>query len=86
MSNKDTLKDSRADELEARTEIEQRREGSELDENALIDIELELDAFLSEQEYEHIIETLGNLVESIQEVIDNNTAVEFPRMFGWEVK
>jgi len=82
MSNKDTLKDSRADELEARTEIEQRREGSELDENALIDIELELDAFLSEEEYEHIIEALGNLVESIQEVIDNNTAVEFPRMFG----
>jgi len=82
MSNKDTLKDSRADELEARTEIEQRREGSELDENALIDIELELDAFLSEEEYEHIIESLGNLVESIQEVIDNNTAVEFPRMFG----
>ena len=81
MSNKDTLKDSRADELEARTEIEQRREGSELDENALIDIELELDAFLSE-EYEHIIEALGNLVESIQEVIDNNTAVEFPKMFG----
>jgi len=82
MSNKDTLKDSRADELEARTEIEQRREGSELDENALIDIELKLDAFLSEEEYEHIIEALGNLVESIQEVIDNNTAVEFPRMFG----
>ena len=82
MSNKDTLKDSRANELEARTEIEQRREGSELDENALIDIELELDAFLSEEEYEHIIEALGNLVESIQEVIDNSTAVEFPRMFG----
>lgn len=82
MSNKDTLKDSRADELEARTEIEQRREGSELDENALIDIELELDAFLSEEEYEHISEALGNLVESIQEVIDNSTAVEFPRMFG----
>ena len=82
MSNKDTLKDSRADELEARTEIEQRREGSELDENALIDIELELDAFLSEEEYEHIIEALGNLVESIQEVIENSTAVEFPRMFG----
>lgn len=82
MSNKDTLKDSRADELEARTEIEQRLEGSELDENALIDIELELDAFLSEEEYEHIIEALGNLVESIQEVIDNNTAVEFPRMLG----
>lgn len=82
MSNKDTLKDSRADELEARTEIEQRREGSELDENALIDIELELDAFLSEEEYEHIIEALGNLIESIQEVIDNSTAVEFPRMFG----
>lgn len=82
MSNKDTLKDSRADELEARTEIEQRREGSELDENALIDIELELDAFLSEEEHEHIIEALGNPVESIQEVIDNNTAVEFPRMFG----
>ncbi len=82
MSNKDTLKDSRADELEARTEIEQKHEGSELDENALIDIELELDAFLSEEEYEHIIEALGNLVESIQEVIDNNTAVEFPRMFG----
>lgn len=82
MSNKDTLKDSRANELEARTDIEQRREGSELDENALIDIELELDAFLSEEEYEHIIEALGNPVESIQEVIDNNTAVEFPRMFG----